>query len=113
MGPMNRRHVLSALATVPLLAGVAQAKAHTNTPRVRAGGLIEAHCKGADSFRVTGDLDAPRVFDAPNGTLRVRAPMTRAEGAWATLRCTPLAHGQPCGAPVEVQVLALPTHFGA
>ncbi len=115
MGSVTRRGALGALGAVTTVGWLAgRARAATATPRVRAGAPVALRCPGADAFRIEGDLPQPRRFQAPRGEVRFRAPgLVHPDGdTWATLRCTPLAQGAPCGEPVTVLVLTLTPWFG-
>jgi hypothetical protein len=109
--PLTRRGALGLLAAAASLSwGEAAA---VGDQRVRPGAPLHLACVGADAFRLAWDTGAPRTFAAADGRLRMPAPRPRSAAGFATLTCTPLLRGAPCGAAAQVSVLAEPVGYGA
>lgn len=107
---MNRREAL--LVTGAVLAWPQVGQARASARRVRAGAPITLSCPGATAFRFETRRARGQV-PVVAGKARFPAPLLPHKDGLATLRCTPLADGEPCGDPVEVLVLAPVVGFGA
>ena len=119
-GTVNRRRTIGVLAasTTRHWVGAAHAatgEAHvrTSAKRVRPGAVIVLECADADGFELALDETAPKVFPAPSGVFRFRAPGAFSEGPWAQIRCTPLRAGRPAGPSTTVAVYVAFPGYGA
>lgn len=107
---LTRRQAL--LATGAVICWPVGAQASASVSRMRAGAPLTLRCPGASAYRLEAPGCPPREVRARGGVARLRAPLLPHAEGLAELRCTPLAEGRPCGAPVSVLVLTPAQGFG-
>ncbi len=112
---MRRRDALGRVAATAAIAWLSgDERSCTDVRRVRAGGTVDLHCPGAETFVLDLEGSGRLVVPATGGAARVRLPFPEPEGddvEWARLDCQPMSGGRPIAGVSAMLVLCAPIRF--